>query len=675
METLGLFIFGLLLSLSMAVSPECHRQGETLHCLLRTLSTSNDKSDFLTEIAASEASQVFLKCSDTQSESILRTNHFGYLPNLKRLSVTACRVQRIPALAFSGLSALTDLEFVQTGGKTDDADVILEVESDALTGLNSLQRLNFTGNNLWTLPEAVFCSLNSLTELNLSNNFLQDVKDLGFSNSDLLSCRIPLRKLDLSSNSLSSLDTRALGQLRKLESLQLASNNLNVIDDGALGGLSALINLNLAHNRFVALPNQLFVETPYLQELHLNNNSLSVLSPGLFDGLEHLVVLNMSRNEISNDYLTPQTFGSLLRLVALDMSHNRLTKLESAVLNPLTSLQILDLSYNRLHTLTGHTFLSQVNLHSLQLTHNLIQDVHKEALAGLSVLSSLHLGFNRVEFLEKELFKNCTSLVDLYLQGNLFRQVPPAVRGIKLLKTLDLGDNLLTNTLTAASLQGLNHLYGLRLAGNGIRSLNASVFKPVSKLQVLNLADNQLANLDPGVFKEIPTLRMLRLDNNQLEELNGILAGQTQLRFLNVSKNKLQWFDYAFLPKSLEWLYLHANQIEDLGNYYSLWSDFNLRYLDVSQNSLESLAYLSLLPSLQVVDLSYNKLSVVEAVAFANKTNLRRVDLRSNDIERLPLAALRLDLRPKGKELTIYILSFCNNKCGGLCEQNVSHQS
>ena len=143
MGTLGLFIFGLLLSLSMASKPECHRQGETLHCLLRTLSTND--SDFPIEAASEAVSQVFLRCSDHQSESILRTNHFGYLPHLKKLSIKSCLVKKMPALAFSGLSGLQGLNFVNNVKQQgrNEAKVILEIEPDAFTGLNDLRSLNF----------------------------------------------------------------------------------------------------------------------------------------------------------------------------------------------------------------------------------------------------------------------------------------------------------------------------------------------------------------------------------------------------------------------------------------------------------------------------------------------------------------------------------------------------
>ena len=68
----------------------------------------------------------------------------------------------------------------------------------------------FSGNNLWTLPKAVFCSLSSLNSLDLSGNFIQDVSDLGFASSQLNSCRIPLRNLDLSHNSLSTLASKGI---------------------------------------------------------------------------------------------------------------------------------------------------------------------------------------------------------------------------------------------------------------------------------------------------------------------------------------------------------------------------------------------------------------------------------------------------------------------------------
>jgi Leucine-rich repeat (LRR) protein len=514
-------------------------QTETLLCFLPKLGSHNSSSIQ----SASRAGTVRVECvgaggeADTGNESILRTNHFGYLPSLRRLDLESCRLRRIPSLAFSGLSGLKELN-VRTFSNEVSAAVVMEVEDDAFTGLNDLRRLNLTHNNLWTLPRGAFCGLSGLAVLNLSVNYLQDVADLGFSSSELNSCRIPLRSLDLSHNSLSKLPSKSLGQLRKLEHLVLSSNTINVIEDGALAELSALVTLNLSGNKLVALPPDLFSQTKYLQELYLQNNSLSVLAPGLFEGLQHLLVLNLSSNDIGNDWLTPDTFSSCVRLVALDLSRNQLTKLDGSILAGLTSLQILDLSFNRLQTVAGNTFLSQHNLHMLKLSDNHIESLHPQSLSGLSVLSSLMLDRNRLSNLHKDVLQN-TSLVDLGLAGNLLTFIPEAAKSLGKLKTLDVGDNLIVN-LSNDSFRGLSNLYGLRLAGNKIEQFQSAVFATIPDLQALNLANNRLTNLDQSSFNSITKLRMLRLDQNHLEDINGILAGQTELRWLNVSSNRLQ---------------------------------------------------------------------------------------------------------------------------------------
>ena len=61
----------------------------------------------------------------------MRTNQFGYLPNLLNLDVEYCKVRRVPALAFSGLSGLRDLEV--TTHNSDWSAMVLELEPGLVT--------------------------------------------------------------------------------------------------------------------------------------------------------------------------------------------------------------------------------------------------------------------------------------------------------------------------------------------------------------------------------------------------------------------------------------------------------------------------------------------------------------------------------------------------------------
>ena len=111
---------------------------------------------------------------------------------------------------------------------------------------------------------------------------------------------------------------------------------------------------------------------------------------------------------------------------------------------------------------------------------------------------------------------------------------------------------------------------------------------------------------------------------------------------MNVSANNLQWFDYAFIPRNLKWLDIHANAIEELGNYYSLRDDFNLATLDASHNRIKKLGPLSLPNSLEYVRLHENSISSIAPNTFINKLNLSRVELTSNHLERIDLASLAI---------------------------------
>lgn len=167
-------------------------------------------------------------------------------------------------------------------------------------------------------------------------------------------------------------------------------------------------------------------------------------------------------------------------------------------------------------------------------------------------------------------------------------------------------------------------------------------------LQVLNLAHNKLSKLDQGIFQSMLELRMLRLDNNQLEDINGLLTAQSELRWLNISANKLQWFDYAFIPKNLRWLDIHDNEIEELGNYYLLKSGFNLQTLDASNNKIQKLSAISLPSSLVHAFLNGNRIASIESNTFIEKSALNRVELKDNHLESLDLASLSIAVHSEG---------------------------
>jgi Leucine-rich repeat (LRR) protein len=218
-------------------------------------------------------------------------------------------------------------------------------------------------------------------------------------------------------------------------------------------------------------------------------------------------------------------------------------------------------------------------------------------------------------------------------------QVPKALHNLEAIQTLDLSSNVI-GFLKLESLQGLPKLRTLKLARNEISRVGKDAFREVRNLLHLDLSGNRLQTLDQETFKSVSDLQALNLAENQLEDINGLLHTQINLKWVNVSYNRLAWFDYAFFPPGLQYLDVRANRFDALGNYYNLLDNYDLRYLDAGGNRISSLSPTSLLQSLEDVILSENRISHIAANTFLGKNKLRQVHLDRNDLSSLERASL-----------------------------------
>lgn len=603
-----------------------------------------------------------IRCSDVHHfESSLGAQSWQRLVGLHELHVQGCKVLRIPEGAFQPLQELKRL-IVQTLNAAWGAARYLEFAPHSLLGLRELHTLEIVESNVLALPPNLLCELDNLQTLNLTGNRIRNIDDIGLTahtinsssggdnDNGVQSCHTDIRILDLSHNELRqlSIDGPLMG-LRQLQELHLQRNSISKISGNILNGLTVLRTFNVSHNALDSLPESLFATTRDLREIHLAHNGLRDLPQNVFMQLEHLLVLNLANNRLSSDHVNESTFLGLIRLIVLDLSYNQLTHIDARMFKDLFFLQILDLRNNSIDRIESNAFLPLYNLHTLELSDNRLHNVGAQLFNGLFVLNRLTLSGNLITNVDTMAFRNCSDLKELDLSGNELIAIPDALRDLAFLKTLDLGENRISE-FRNGSFRNLHQLTGLRLIGNDVGNLTRGMLWDLPNLQILNLARNKVQHVERHAFERNIRLEAIRLDGNFLSDINGVFTSITSLLLLNLSENHIEWFDYAFIPGNLKWLDIHGNFIESLGNYYKI-RDSKVKTLDASHNRITELSPLSVPDSVELLFINNNYISTVRPNTFADKINLTRVDMYANMIETMELTSLLLTKVPENKPL------------------------
>lgn len=552
---------------------------EDCHCHYFRINWVTDCSDSnLTTIPYNELSHnVYIL--DMNDNNIANIDPFPSSIHLRRLQMAHNQLTELTYESFAGLTYLLDADFSYNVITHVDPDafrdspglITLELQHNPLKEVDeyflncrTLLYLDLNSCGIYHLSLLFFQNTMNLNKLDLSYNPLEKIVSGPFDHLT------NLEYLTLNGCNLTYISHKAFSHLENLRQLEIADNKLMVLNwKKVLMPLVRLEHLDISNNGIMKLPGDAFAENLYLRQLVLANNKLwhldvedtlghnlhslqsldlsncnlrDRLSEEAFTNASKLRVLNLSGNPMFASDLTavlrhlpklhklslsncslrrlPDTFDVFEHLEELDISHNPLSDAFVSLLNPLTSLEYLDMSYCGLGHVANNTFAQMTFLKKLILSGNELHTLEEGLFANLTRLESLELNNCDLKIpLDLKVFGDheLTNIIELKLSGNPLivpdegSLLPTQLSNIETLDLSNCGISHLNENIFATT----NNLTQLNLSGNIISGVeNLTSLKKLHALEHIDLSNNNLRTINPKIFKSNPRLLSVNLMGN-----------------------------------------------------------------------------------------------------------------------------------------------------------------
>ncbi|KAL0082462.1 phosphatase 2C-domain-containing protein [Phycomyces blakesleeanus] len=219
-----------------------------------------------------------------------------------------------------------------------------------------------------------------------------------------------------------------------------------------------------------------------------------------------------------------------------------------------------------------------------------------------SRIVSLNVSKNLLMEIPVDFAQMCISLKELRLTNCEYSTVPPSIRFVYSLESLNMSNNCLT-TLEPAQLENIKGLNTLTIYNNKLSDLPSS-FSSFKQLTVLMISNNDLS-IFPAVIGDITSLVHLDISFNKITTIPDCIGNLTNLNVLLAIANRIK----GGLPPSFAGLQ-------------------SLRELDIRQNSITDIDVLSKLPNLHSVSADYNSVGIINC----ELNNIRQLKMCKNHL-------------------------------------------
>ncbi|XVE98439.1 hypothetical protein REPUB_Repub03eG0106600 [Reevesia pubescens] len=406
--------------------------------------------------------------------------------------------------------------------------------------------------------------------------------------------------------------------------------------------------------RYGYLDASFFLPFEELKSLYLTKNQIAGFVDNqvpLSSAFQNLEILVLYDNFFDDSILSSSKLNSLTNLKILDLSFNSIESLryfQGKKTQLMSNLEVLDLSYNALKN-DDLAFLSGLsNLKSLNIRDNQLQgSIDIKVLNTLSKLKKLDMSYNKIQSLQSsrdgERQLKLLNLEELDVSGNSFNNsILALLSGLSNLKYLNIAYNHLEGSINIKELDALSNLEELDISNNELKEFVATKDKEntsLGKLKVTYL-DRVFVNGNASLLQLIETfssVKTLFLGGNNLNETISTqelhVSSKVEELLLDGSHLNNNVLQIVGVLASLKILSLH-----DCGLTGTLhtqgWCDLrNLEVLDISENALEGTlpSCFGNLSSLHYLDISDNQfIGNGASTSLGNLTLLRFVSLSRN---------------------------------------------
>ncbi|KAJ3160321.1 cysteinyl-tRNA synthetase [Geranomyces michiganensis] len=482
--------------------------------------------------------------------------------------------------------------------------------------------------NVQEIPNDLAQALESTKRVNMSQNELSKVpRSLQFINT--------LTEIDLSNNQISSLQGSGLENVTGLVKLLLGGNLIDQIPEELPRGCQKLEILDLSNNRLRSFPEEL---CRYLGKslIHLDLNFCRIKGPipESVGDLERLMYLRLAGNRAYG--ALPWRLGDLQQLQELDLRGNSFGYAdgeEAMVMDVLcrcAKLETVRLDANRVRWVgrwadrlsesnrssPAQRFEEDLDFSSsadnaLEISHLKHLSLGSQVDPGRSMvfrlsnasgsLTELNISYCGIDYLPPNFFRRLPGLQVLNLNGNRMRDLPDFTGGSNLrdirleLRELHVSNNFLE--FLPDDIGELDNLIALDVKGNNLRELPAEIWRCRS-LKIINASSNRLDSF-PTPYPEDGTVLVATNNVTTFSRTGGFSFGTS------FDRGNAMTFNRA--PRTVEDLSQQTEAMQQQSNLPPL--SHSLEHLYLSDNNLGDDFYTALyhMPNLLTLHAAFNE--------------------------------------------------------------------